>query len=229
MSTQQSRGDAIYASLRRAIIEQALKPGTKLPEDQIGEVFGVSRTGARAALIRLAAEGLVEMRPNRGAAVATPTLEEAQDVFEMRHMLEAEVIRRLCRRMSRDAIDALEAHLKEEERALRGGGPRSIRLAGEFHILMAELTGSPTLAAYVAQIVSRCSLILAHYGRPHSAECGLEEHAGVIEALREQDAEAALGLMARHLGAVQARARFDGDAAESPVAAILARYAETAP
>ena len=229
MSTQQSRGDAIYAALRRAIIEQALKPGARLPEDQIGEVFGVSRTGARAALIRLAAEGLVEMRPNRGAAVATPTLEEAQDVFEMRHMLEGEVVRRLCRRMSRDAIDALEAHLREEDRALRGGGPRSIRLAGEFHILMAELTGSPTLAAYVAQIVSRCSLILAQFGRPHSAECGVEEHARIIDALREQDAEAALALMAGHLGAVQARARLDPAETGADVAAVLARYAGANP
>lgn len=225
MSTQQSRGDAIYAALRRAIIEQALQPGAKLPEDQIGDAFGVSRTGARAALIRLAAEGLVEMRPNRGAAVATPTLEEAQDVFEMRRLLEAEVVRRLCRRMSRDAIDALEAHLREEERALRSGGPRSIRLAGEFHILMAELTRSATLAAYVAQIVSRCSVILARFGRPHSAECGVEEHARIIAALREQDATAALALMAEHLGAVQGRARLDVGGADADVAAVLARYA----
>ena len=55
MSTSHSRSDAIYASLRRAILEQALKPGVKLPEDQIGETFGVSRTSARNALMRLAA------------------------------------------------------------------------------------------------------------------------------------------------------------------------------
>ncbi len=59
MSTNLTRSDAIYASLRRAILEQALKPGTKLPEDSIGDTFGVSRTSARNALVRLSSDGLV--------------------------------------------------------------------------------------------------------------------------------------------------------------------------
>ena len=88
MTATISRKDVIYRSLRQAIIEQALKPGAKLPEDRIGEQFGVSRTGVRGALVRLAAEGLVEIRPNRGAAVAEPSLEEAQDIFDMRRCLE---------------------------------------------------------------------------------------------------------------------------------------------
>lgn len=228
MSMQQNRGDAIYASLRQAIIEQALKPGVKLPEDQIGEAFGVSRTSVRGALIRLSAESLVEMRPNRGAAVATPTLEEACDVFDMRRTLEREVVLRLCRNLSTRAIDALETHLGEQERALMAGGPRSIRLTGEFHILLAELTGSATLAQFVNQIVSRCSLILAHYGRPHSGECGCEEHARLVAALRERDAEAATRIMEHHLGAVQSRARLDGGESDPDVTEILSRYVRAA-
>jgi DNA-binding GntR family transcriptional regulator len=225
MAIQQSRSDAIYASLRRAIIEQALKPGAKLPEDTIGETFGVSRTSVRNALVRLNAEGLVELRPNRGASVARPSLEDAHDIFGMRRCLEREVVTRLCARMSKDGIDALEAHLAEEERALRAGGPRSIRLAGEFHILLAELTGSKTLAGYVGEIVSRCSLILALYGRPHSAECGVEEHARIIAALREQDAQAATAIMETHLDAVRDRARIDAPEPAPDVAAILGAYA----
>ena len=63
----------ICRALRRAIIEQALEPGTKLPEDALGERFGVSRTIARQALGQLAAEGLVELRRNRIAVVETPS------------------------------------------------------------------------------------------------------------------------------------------------------------
>ena len=59
----------ICRALRRAIIEQALEPGAKLPEDSLGERFGVSRTIARHALGQLAAEGLVELRRNRIAVV----------------------------------------------------------------------------------------------------------------------------------------------------------------
>ena len=78
------RGSVIYKALWHAIIEQALQPGTKLPEDAIGEKFGASRTIVRAALARLAAEGLVELRRNRGAAVATPSWNEARDIFDVR-------------------------------------------------------------------------------------------------------------------------------------------------
>jgi DNA-binding GntR family transcriptional regulator len=224
MASAPIRKDAIYASLRRAIIEQALKPGTKLPEDQIGEVYGVSRTSVRDALIRLASDGLVDMRPNRGAAVAQPAIEEAGDAFETRAFLEQEVVARLCRRMSKDAIDALEAHLREEERALRGSTPQAIRLAGEFHILLAELSGSATLADYVSRSVSRCSLILASFGRPHSAECGIEEHRGIVEALREQNGERVSELMNGHLGSIQARAHLDADRREPDIVELLSAY-----
>jgi DNA-binding GntR family transcriptional regulator len=225
MPAPTSRSDIIYRSLRRAIIEQALKPGVKLPEDRIGEQFGVSRTGVRNALVRLAAEGLVEIRPNRGAAVAEPSLEEGQDIFAMRRCLEREVVARLAEKSDATILARLEAHLADEERALREPGPRSIRLAGEFHQLLAELTGSKILSRYVDEVCSRCSLILALYGRPHSAESGVEEHAQIIEALRAGDAGRAAAVMEAHLDAVQDRARIEASRAEPDIAAILKRYA----
>jgi len=223
MSTNQTRSDAIYASLRRAILEQALKPGVKLPEDSIGDTFGVSRTSARNALVRLASDGLVEIRPNRGASVAMPTLEEAKEVFSLRRCLEREVIERLCTRMPKDGIDALISHVREEERALQSSSPRSIRLAGEFHILLAELTHSKLLIDFISQVVSRSSLILARFGRPHSAECGIDEHVQLIEALKQLDRERATRIMDHHLHAVEDRAR--GDESDTPdVGEILSRY-----
>ncbi|NTG47995.1 GntR family transcriptional regulator [Agrobacterium rhizogenes] len=223
MSTNQTRSDAIYASLRRAILEQALKPGVKLPEDSIGDTFGVSRTSARNALVRLVSDGLVEIKPNRGASVAMPTLEEAHEVFALRRCLEREVIERLCTRMPKDGIDALISHVREEERALRSSSPRSIRLAGEFHILLAELTDSKLLVDFISRVVSRSSLILARFGRPHSAECGIDEHIQLIEALKQLDRARATEIMDHHLHAVEDRARVDEDDAPD-VGEILSRY-----
>ena len=77
------RTGQICRALRHAIMEQALSPGAKLPEDAIGERFGASRTIVRHALGQLAAEGLVELRRNRGAVVATPAWEEARDIFDI--------------------------------------------------------------------------------------------------------------------------------------------------
>ncbi|WP_246156642.1 GntR family transcriptional regulator [Aquicoccus porphyridii] len=211
--------------MRQAIIEQALKPGVKLPEDSIGETFGVSRTIVRNALVRLDAEGLVDIQPNRGASVAEPTIEEAYDIFDMRQCLEREVMQRLCAMDPKPIIKALKDHLAEEEKYLGKDGTRSIRLAGEFHILLAELTGSRILANYVNEIVSRCSLILARFAQAHSAECGVEEHAEIIEAIARGDAERATTQMHSHLHGVQDRALLnpEDDRTEN-VAQILSRY-----
>ena len=224
MSANQTRSDAIYASLRRAILEQALQPGVKLPEDTIGETFGASRTSARNALIRLASEGLVEIRPNRGAAVAMPSLEDAHEVFDIRQRLENLVISRLCERMPKDGIESLRAHVREEELAIQASSPRSIRLSGEFHVLLAELTKSKLLINFMNQLVSQSSLILARFGRPHSAKCAVDEHIELIEALQARDAKRAIAIMGEHLHAVADRAEIGRDTAD--VGSILSHYAD---
>jgi DNA-binding GntR family transcriptional regulator len=200
------RTGAICRALRHAIIEQALAPGAKLPEDAIGERFGASRTIVRAALGQLAAEGLVELRRNRGASVATPAWEEARDTFEVRLGLERLVMERLAGRLSGEEIRRLEAHVDEEERARGNDEPLSIRLATEFHIVLAEMTGSAVLARYVGELSSRCGLILALYSRPHSSECAVNEHRALIAALAAGDAGRACALMDEHLEAVAKRA-----------------------
>ena len=200
------RAGELYRALRKAIIEQALRPGMKLPEDAIGDRLGVSRTLVREALGRLAVEGLVEQKPNRGASVAYPTLEEARDVFDVRRGLERMVAQNLAGRLSRAQAAELEAHVRLEEASLGKDGPESIRLAGEFHIKLAEMTGNALLLRYVQEVSSRCSLILAIYGRPHSSECAVSEHRQLIAALVAGDAARAAELMDHHLQAVVSRA-----------------------
>jgi len=198
--------DAVHDLLRKAIIEQALKPGMRLPEDTVGEQFGVSRTIVRHALVRLEHEGLVVTRRNRGAFVAEPTRDEAQHVFEVRRCLENDVIRLLCSRMPNSGYERLEAHVRQEQ-AVRGkDGPVSIRLAGEFHMLLAELTGNPVLTRYVSEVVLLCSLIMSLYARAHSSDCAVDEHSQIIEAIRSGDADRAIEIMEHHLGSVAERA-----------------------
>lgn len=199
------RGDEVYRALRQAIIDQALPPGDRLPEENVGRRFGVSRTIVRHALQRLAAEGLVDLTPYRRATVAAPGLEEARDVFEMRQCLEREVVLRAAQGPA-DAFAALDRHVRREDLAHGKDGPESIRLAGEFHLLLADLTGNQVLRRYVGEIVSRCSLILACHGRPHSSQCAVDEHRRLIEALRRGDRDSATRTMRDHLDAVMARA-----------------------
>ena len=219
-----TRSELVYYSLRKAIIEQALRPGMKLPEDAIGEQFHVSRSIVRSALVRLNAEGLVDIRPNKGASIAEPTLEEALDVFSLRRCLEREVVSRLARQLSTADVKRLEAHVAEERKAASSTGPLPMRLAGEFHILLAEMTGSKPLLRYVSEIVSRCSLIMALYSRPHSSECAVDEHMQVIAALRKRDPDQAMRVMERHLGAVEGRAQFRDQNDRPDIRSILIGY-----
>lgn len=217
----------MHQALRLAIIEQSLRAGDKLPEDAIGETFGTSRTIAREALNRLATEGLVDLKPNRGAFVAHPSLEEGRDIFAVRQGLERLVIELLAGQLSASAVKALRNHVKQEVEASGKDEVRSVRLAGEFHILLAALTGNQLLLRYMTEVVSRCSLILAMYSRPHSSECGVNEHAQIIEALVAGDAAAAVRLMNHHLHDVSGRA-LEEEAADHDLRKALAPYAADA-
>ena len=201
-----ARAFAVYRALRRAIIEQALLPGTKLPEDTIGERFGVSRTLVREALTRLAIEGLVEVKPNRGATVAQPSLDDARDAFEVRRGLERLVMERLAGGLSSEQARALRDHIAREDAASERGGPEFIRLAGDFHLLLAQMTGNALLERFVGEVSSRCALVLAMYDRPHSSECAISEHRQILTALLAGDAAQAMALMDAHLEAVADRA-----------------------
>ncbi|MCW6507934.1 GntR family transcriptional regulator [Lichenifustis flavocetrariae] len=226
MSKPSPRSDRAYSALRQAIIEQALLPGAKLPEDEIGAHFGMSRTLARSTLARLKAEGLVDAPVKRTATVARPSLAEARDVFEVRRALEREAVALVIRRWRPEFGATLEGHVRDEEAARARRDDRlSIRLAGEFHTLLAGMSGNAVLERALTELVTRCSLILALYGRPHSSECAVSEHSQIIGALRGKDTDAAVRLMEEHVGSVEQRALSDVPGPGVSLGAVLARYA----
>ena len=206
LEAQGSRGNVVYAGLRRAIIEGAIRPGTRLPEDSVGESFGVSRTIVRSVLARLAAEGLVSREPKRQATVAVPTLEDARDLFRVRRGVERMVVEILCEGLDHGHEARLLAHVEAEHAAKGRNEATSIALAGEFHMLLGRLTGNETLYRYVNELVSRCSLVLAIYGRPHSTDCAVSEHRQLIAAIAGGQTKRAVELMDAHLESVASRA-----------------------
>ncbi|MBI4920527.1 MAG: GntR family transcriptional regulator [Devosia nanyangense] len=227
MSRPSPRIEIAHEALKQAIIEQALKPGTKLPEDEIGAHFAMSRTLVRAVLAKLQGEGLVDARPKRTALVAQPTLSEARDVFEVRRALEAEVVRLVIKRWKPAFGAELEGLVRDEDAAReRHDEPVSIRLAGEFHLRLARLSGNELLEKYMSELVTRCSLILAVFGRPHSSDGAVDEHSEIIAALRTADADKAVAIMNEHMGAVERRALLgDHQEAAPALGDVLSLYA----
>ena len=225
MKRQVPRLDTVHQALRRAIVEQALQPGAKLPEDTIGEQFRVSRTIVRQALERLAGEELVAIVPNRGASVARPTLEEAHDLFEVRIEMEDAVVRRICGKLSRVDVERLEASVCSEGEAHRLKQPGYIRLAAEFHLVLADVAGSPLLIRYMRQIVGRSALVLRLYGLPDWEACNVAEHRDLIEALSSGNLEGSRDLMRFHLKSLFKRALEGSKVKEAgSLQTILQRY-----
>src|ERR1700743_705852 len=152
MSKKSTRVDFASKALRQAIIEQALPPGTKLPEDQLGARFGMSRTLVRAVLAQLQSEGLVDAPPRRTATTAKPTLEQAKEVFEVRRALEREVVRLVISRWRAEFGAELEGHVREEDAARNGGDERvSIRLAGECDTRLGALSCNMLVFRYLGE------------------------------------------------------------------------------
>ena len=222
-----SAGDAgIYNALYEAILDHRLPPGTKLTEDGLGEVFGVSRTVVRKVLHRLSHENIVSLRPNRGAVVASPSVAEAREVFEARRVVETAVIRVLSRLPVKDELGRLRRQVREEHRAHERGDRRSfIRLSGRFHVDLARMAGNEVLARFLKELVSRTSLIIALYEIPGSAACSFDEHLALIDAMEDGQAGRAVKLMEQHLAACESKLNLEQDEAAVDVAQVFAEAA----
>jgi DNA-binding GntR family transcriptional regulator len=138
------------------------------------------------------------------------------------------VVRLVIERWRPEYGAELEGHVRQEDAAREGGDERvSIRLAGEFHTRLGDMAGNALLARYLGEVVSRTSLILALYGRPHSADCAVNEHREIVAALRARDADTAIAVMDHHLGAVASRAKLDQERdGQFDLGAVLSRYVE---
>ncbi len=199
------RAVGIAAAIRQAVIEHRLSPGTKLPEDQIGAIFGASRTLVRSALQALAHDHIVVMAKNRGAAVASPSVEDARHLFDARRVVETVLVRKAASAMrpahGRSLIRLIDQGRRAVAATDRG---TAIRLSGEFHLAIAAVAQQPVLEDFLAELISRTSLVIALYGRARAVDCGEVEHQGLLDALMAKDVEAAVTLMSHHLDHIEA-------------------------
>ena len=200
----------IADSITTAIVERRLMPGTKLAEQKIADVFKVSRTLVRQALMQLSRDKLITLAPARGARVAEPSVIEARQVFEARNMLEAAMIKRAATALTPAQIAELRAHLRAETAAVRRTDVSGrTRLLADFHVVIARMLGNEVLAEMISDLVSRSSLIALMYQSAHSAEHSASEHVAIVDALEARDARAAVKLMEAHLHNVERNLHLD--------------------
>lgn len=207
-SAQEDRTLVIRDALRNAIVDRRLSPGTKLSESEVGSLFDVSRTVARAALQMLAFEGLVRTERNRGAFVSHPSPDEARQVFASRRLIEPGLISAAIGRITPEDIAAFRQQLEEEGRFMNERGPAmrraEIKASGDFHLMLASVAGNAILQRFMEELVARSSLVIALYGRSGVSSCGHSEHAALLEALEKGDEKRARDLMLHHIDHIEA-------------------------
>lgn len=202
--------DQIVESVTSAIVERRLMPGTKLGEQQIADLFSVSRTVVRQALNQLSRDRLVTLEPARGAFVATPSIDEARQVFQVRRMVEGSLAHQLAQDISDEQVAQLRAHLREESQAVqRSDISGRTRLLADFHVVLARIMGNEVLAQLISDLLSRSQLITLMYQSGHSAEHSLAEHVAIVDALENRDGRAAARLMEEHINTVERNLRLD--------------------
>jgi len=206
--------EAIARQIAAAISARRLPPGTWLRAEALGRVYGVSRTKVHAALLMLSKDRLVENIPDKGCFVCQPGEQEAREVFGVRRMLEAAVVRQLVACASPRDYDALARHIAAERQALASsdpttaGGAAREKLLGDFHVVLAETAGNRTVAELVREMVARSSLIAMLYHTSNDPQCSSHEHEELLHLCRQGDTEAAVRCMDAHLLRIEANLQF---------------------
>jgi DNA-binding GntR family transcriptional regulator len=198
-----SRSQEIAAHLSQAILSHRLAPGTKLGERDLGETFNVSRIVVRQALIRLAEDGLVTIARNRGAFVASPTLQEAIEVYEALILVEQGMVAQLCDGIAPTALAKLSFNIARQRRATAvGNHEEADRIGTEFHSEVISLSNNRVIAEMHEQLTRRSRLLHALYPRDYD-RCRLcDDHERLVQLIARRQAKRARDLIDEHYRAI---------------------------
>jgi DNA-binding GntR family transcriptional regulator len=194
----------IYQKIHTAIAERRLLPGSRLVEDQLADVFGVSRMRVRSVLHSLARDKVVTLQRNRGAVVAYPTVKEAKEVFAARRLIEVALARDVVRAIDDKALKRLKAHIRKEKQGERSQDRAlELKASHDFHTLLAEVVGNRVIIEFLRELMARSSLITAIYERPDVSSCSHLAHTQLIRCIERRDAEGLAAAMLRHLNEIE--------------------------
>ncbi len=190
---EQRRADSIRQTLEQLIITGAFADGERLDEIRLAERFSVSRTPLREAFQTLAASGLLELVPRRGAYVRHPGIIELVEMFEVMAELEGMCGRLAARRLTDDGLAQINGAAEECEKALSDGDTDAYYRENErFHNLLYDASGNTFLASEARKLQRRLQpfrrMQLHVRGRMKQS---MGEHRAIISALEEGDAQMA--------------------------------------
>ena len=194
--------EGLLDSLRTMIDQGDLLPGARVPERMLCQRFSVSRTPLRECLKVLAAEGLVELLPHRGARIATLGDEHLVHLFEVIAALEAEGGRLACLRITAAEVAEIQGmHYRMYAHFLRGELPEYFTLNQGIHEAILRAAANPVLLATYNSLAGRITRAryMSNRMRPDRWQAAMDEHGAILDALVARDGATLGPLLARHL------------------------------
>jgi len=191
----------VYRALKTEIIKGSLKPGTKLSEGKIAKQMEVSRTPIREALRELAAEGFVKISPNQGVVVSNASVEDVQEVLQIRGVLEGLAARLATKTINEEEIKELEKYQKRMEHYTNKDEVLAFsEMDAEFHELILNICGNNRLIQIRKNLSDQAHRYrIRSLSIPGRLKYSLKEHQEIVEALKRKNAEQADRLSQKHI------------------------------
>lgn len=186
--------------IREGILRGEFPPGSRLPQADVAQRLGVSITPVREAMRGLATEGLLVLDNHRGAVVAAPSREEAQQIWDLRRLIEPYAIQLATSRITEEALETAEKlHARMLDETDFGSWAMLNR---RFHEVLAHATGSPRLVSVLQPLRDAASIYVAISIKNEQDQRvrGNEDHGSLVAALRARDVDRAVQITERHLG-----------------------------
>jgi DNA-binding GntR family transcriptional regulator len=197
---------ALIAEIREAILSGRYAAGAQLRQEEIAEAYGVSRIPVREALFHLEAEGLVTIKPQKGAVVSRLSLAEVTDVLELRALLEPRLLRASGPRLTGGDLAALDETQARYCRAIESGEvDRYGKLNAELHMTLYSRAGMPRTEQTVAALLQTSDRYTrVQLSHAEAQERAMREHGALIGLCREGSFAEAEALLVAHIGTVRA-------------------------
>ncbi|MCB9994299.1 MAG: GntR family transcriptional regulator [Hyphomicrobiaceae bacterium] len=192
-------GQQLYQYLRSRVIEGLMEPGSRVSEAKLAETLEVSRQPIREAFIKLAEEGLLEVRPQRGTFVRKISVRMVDDARFVREAVEADVVRMAASTYSNAQIGDLEKQVEAQENAVSGDIAGFIRLDDHFHRSLASGVGHANAWFVVEGLKAQLDRVRYLSLRQFPAADLVRQHANVVRAIATKDPDAAEKHMRLHL------------------------------
>lgn len=191
----------VVAALQEDIVLGRLAPGARLVEEELAERFRTKRHVLREAFIELERFGLIERRPNRGASVRQLTLEDVNQIYAVREILERAAAAQMPLPPEKQIYQRIEAAQRRHDAAVDAGDAKAVFRANfEFHEALFAACGNPYLAAAIDDFRRKTHVVWSYaIVKPEYFRNAQREHRAMLKALREGDRKRLIELCAAHL------------------------------